>query len=208
MQFIFLLFPCCFFKPKVSVIIYQQLSKSKLLTYAEDISLSGDRRAMRQVITKLSSIPKVDHHLHHRSLIRAPTWRGNIPDWAFLVNRFESWGALRPTRSSVSLCGQNCNSLWLPSPFYFRFSSTLSTEARISWNILYSPDSNFWSCFSELLFPLPRGKEESRWKSAKALKEDLAGYIGKIKRKPGQLDHGKQRKILYTKPAGTTSQRT
>lgn len=140
--------------------------------------------------------------LHHQSTNLEVLW------WAFLVNRFESWGALRPKRSSVSLCGQNCNSLWLLSLFYFRFSSTLSTEARISWTILYSPDTNFWSCFSELLFPLPRGKEELRWKSAKALKEDLAGYIGKIKRKPGQLDHGKQRKIPYTKPARTTSQRT
>lgn len=146
--------------------------------------------------------PPPPHHHQTTEVEGSYHWLSLNPIW------FECGGTLRPTWDSGSLCRQNFNFNGSHSRSTSNAHPHSHTQARISWNILCSPDTNFWSFFSELLFPLPSAKEESRWENAKALKEDLAGDTGKIQSKPVQLDHGKQRKILYKKQAGTVSQRT
>ena len=111
-----------------------------------------------------------------------------------LINRFEHWSTQRPRRYSVVFC-------WLDFNFKGSHSHSISgphlrshSLARTSWNCFYSQDANFWIFLSELLFHLPRGREDSRWESKYKSPEGGSSWAGGTEGKPVQLVHGAQRK--------------
>ena len=139
---------------------------------------------MSQDVIKTSYIPKVNHHHHHHHRSHHQTTKVERSTTGRLsISGQEIWALGHTTTlrtKMVPLCWRDFN---------FNRSQGHSTaeahpHARISWNFLYFADINFWIFLSKLLFPLPRGREESRRENSKCRSPAVSSWVyGKNRRK-------------------------